>query len=71
MCRVSRVTCHVSPVTFNVDYVYFFGNMVELVAGGSVINGATRLVYKFIADIFVKHLKGPFNGTLFCKYNYL
>ena len=55
MCHVSCVTCHVSPVTGHgahvIFYLFFFltkksikkklDNVVELVDGGSVINGPT------------------------------
>ena len=45
-CEVSGVTCQVSHVTF---FIYFLlDKVVELVGGGSVINGA-YLVY-FIED---------------------
>ena len=49
MCHMSRVTCHMSPVTFlqKKIYIYIFLNVlkkfdkgVELVGGGSVINRA-------------------------------
>ena len=55
MCHVSPVTCHVSPVTchmsknmlhvLNKENIYIypsekFDKVVELVGGGSVINGA-------------------------------
>ena len=44
--NLSRVTCHVSPVTCHLSHVtcfllfVFFDKIVELVSGGSVINGA-------------------------------
>ena len=34
---MSCVTCHVSHVTI---YFFFFDNVVKLIGGGSVINGA-------------------------------
>ena len=49
ICHVSRVTCHVSHVTCQLSHVFFFffflffkkmDKGVELVGGGSVINGA-------------------------------
>ena len=41
MCHVSCVTCQVSGVTCHVSRVTcFFDRVVELVGGGSVINGA-------------------------------
>ena len=53
MCHVSAVTCHLSPVMCHLShvkkklYIYFFlflqkklEKVVELVGGGSVINGA-------------------------------
>ena len=44
MCHMSCVTCHMSCVTCQVSHVkknnFFFDNVVELVNGGSVINGA-------------------------------
>ena len=45
-CHVSRVTFHVSCVTFHVSHVTFFFFLfsdkgVELIGGGSVINGVT------------------------------
>ena len=44
-CHVSRVTCHVSHVTCHLSHVichdvFFFGKGLELVGGGSIINGA-------------------------------
>ena len=48
-CHVSRVTYHLSHVTSYVSNVFwvFFCKVVELVGGGSVINGPTpRLVFK-------------------------
>ena len=51
-CQVSGVLCHVSVVTFHVSYVtchmshdiffffFFLHKVVEIVNGGSVINGA-------------------------------
>ena len=43
-CHVSRVMCHVSRVTCHMSHVFFFvffDKLVELIGGGSVINGAT------------------------------
>ena len=43
MCQVSHVRYHMSGVTCQVSHVtyfYFFYKVVELVGGGSVINGA-------------------------------
>ena len=46
-CHVSRVTCHMSRVIlfffFYFIYLFFFflDKVVELIGGGSVINGAT------------------------------
>ena len=40
-CHVSHVTCHVSHVTCHMSHVKKkFDKVVELVGGGSVINGA-------------------------------
>ena len=45
MCHVSHVTCHVSHVTCHVSrvtcHMHFFYKEVKLVAGESVINGAS------------------------------
>ena len=38
ICHVSRVPCHMSHVTF---IIFFADNVVKVVGGGSVINGAT------------------------------
>ena len=41
-CPVSCVTCQVSGVTCHVElFIYLFYKVVELVGGGSVINGST------------------------------
>ena len=43
-CHVSHVTCHVSHVTCHMSLFYFLffsDKVVELIGGGSVINGAT------------------------------
>ena len=37
-CQVSGVTCHIKIYLF--FFIFFFDNLVELVGGGSVINGA-------------------------------
>ena len=55
ICDVSDVTCHLSHVTCQVSnifiYIYFlFLQMVELVDGGSFINGAYPV-------LFIVHLK--------------
>ena len=44
MCHISCVTCEVSGVRCRVSpFIFFFwgGGVVELVGGGSVINGVT------------------------------
>ena len=41
-CHMSGVTCHVSCVMCQV----FFDKVMELVGGGSVINGAYRVLNK-------------------------
>ena len=50
MCKVSHVMCHVSHVTSHVSHFWFFFvyKEVELVGGGSVINGAypSSFLYK-------------------------
>ena len=38
---MSHVTCHMASVTCHMPCVFFFYRLVELVHGGSVINGAT------------------------------
>ena len=45
MCHMSHVTCHLSHVKIFFFYIFFnplniFDKVVELVGGGSVINGA-------------------------------
>ena len=41
-CHMSHVTCHLSHVTCHIFFCYccFFGKVVKLIGGGSVINGA-------------------------------
>ena len=52
-CHMSRVTCHMSRVTYIYIFFYFLFfflyKLVELVGGGSVINGATPSSY--LADL--------------------
>ena len=51
MCQLSRVRCHVSGVTCNHFFLFFFSSffidkVLELVGGGSVINGANPSSFK-------------------------
>ena len=46
-CHVSRVTCHVSRVTCHMS------QLVDLVVGGSVINGAYPPVFQIFGVAFV------------------
>ena len=61
-CQVSRVRCHVSHVRYQVShamciyiyiYIFFFYKMVELVSGGSVINGANVMPMSLIYPVLV------------------
>ena len=40
MCHVSHVICHVSSVTCHTFEFDFYYNLLQLVGGGSVLNGA-------------------------------
>ena len=51
-CQVSGVTCEVSCVFFVVVLIMNLDKMVELVGGGSVINGATSLVCQYKQFLF-------------------
>ena len=64
MCHISGVTCHVSGVTCQVwcKNIYIFGGVkeVELVSGGSVINGA----YKELIKTWIMFAYTIVSGTL-------
>ena len=77
MCHVSHVTCQLSHVIFFL-FIKKFDKVVELVGGGSVINGAypVYLYYdkiSYMCDCFyramcvVKVLLGPANYILVKK----
>ena len=78
-CHVSRVTCHVSRVTCHVSRVrfffFFFDKVVELIGGGSVINGATPSSFPTILTLPEQHFSvwlflNPGNKILFLlKFN--
>ena len=38
---MSHVMCHVSPVNYFILFLLLYNNVMKLVCGGSVINGAT------------------------------
>ena len=44
-CHLSCVTCHLSNVKIYIHFLYLFNKVVELVGGGSVINGAYPYPY--------------------------
>ena len=58
MCHMSRVTCKMSGVRCQVSLLFFFFlfyyKMVELVDGGSVINGAYPVIFFYIYIHFVE-----------------
>ena len=58
--RVSGVRCHESGVFYSFFSIYFFYKLMELVDGGSVINGAYHVLFsKTRANLSMEH-------TLFC-----
>ena len=79
-CRVSHVTCHVSRVTYRMSHVtchmsrvtffflFFSDQLVKLIGGGSVINGATPSSFvrkkKNIWSIIFEYLFEPKIHTL-------
>ena len=54
-CHGSHVTCHVSHVMCNVScviiYIFFLHKVLELVGGGSVINGAYPVLFNITLAI--------------------
>ena len=66
MCHMSHVICRMSCVTCNISiFLYFKDNMVELVGGRSVINGAYPLMlanYICCLQTFAKLIRKP-SGT--------
>ena len=53
MTHMLHVTCHMSGCTiifFYLDYLDFFVKLMDLVGGGSVINGAT---FSFFFSLFL------------------
>ena len=66
-CQVSRVTCCVSHVTCHVSHVTFFYKVVELVGGGSVINGPTPSTF-LMQNIFCRSVStGNDTASITCK----
>ena len=59
-CHMSPIACHVSGVQF-----YFFDNVVELVGGGSVINGAYLIYFSFLFLANLVSLDFSFVNVLF------
>ena len=63
-CHVSHVTCHLSPVTCQIFFYFYillifffffftlkkFDKVVELIGGGSVINGAYTVYFSSITN---------------------
>ena len=64
-CDVSNVSCHMSQVICHKKYCNLLDEVVELVAGGSVINGATQS--RFVFWWYVKNL----NYGIFCSSEHL
>ena len=61
MCNMSHVTCHVSCVIFTFSFLFFLlDKEVQLVGGGSVINGAYPVE-------FYMYLTDPMSPGLFYK----
>ena len=59
-CHLSGILCQVFCVRCHMSYIYFFYKVVELVGGGSVINGAYPVQ-------FMKKVKLPFCPDRFMK----
>ena len=56
VCHMSGVTCQVSGVTCHFFFLFFFDKLVDLVGGGSVINGAYPNYFQCIISKYV-HFK--------------
>ena len=50
MCHVSCVTCHMSRFTCHMSHFFLLDEVLKLVGGGSVINGAIVKYVFFIVD---------------------
>ena len=73
MCHVSPLTCHVSPVTciffsFSLFYTQNWKKVVELVSGGSVINGAYPVKFSSVPPLLFYSLWGG-GGLLSQSYS--
>ena len=64
MCHISFVSCHMSGVTWHlsaVKFFFFFYNVLELIGGASVINGAYSIMF-YVCVLSIKHILRPLIG---------